>query len=85
MYESDTLDAFAGITSVVLRSFPGGIIHGFPVIYFELALLWQVRGELRRREALDDRGAPIPLPSWSWVGWAGYLDLDLWFRGLVEP
>jgi hypothetical protein len=80
-YESDTLNAFAGITSVVSKSFPGGFFYGLPVIYFELGLLWQPRGKMRRRDAKDNQGAPVPLPSWSWVGWDGDLDLWLWNLG----
>ncbi|KAF5023996.1 hypothetical protein F66182_3942 [Fusarium sp. NRRL 66182] len=73
----DTLPAFAGITHVLSRSFPGGFIYGMPLMFLDIALLWRPHASIRRR-ALS---RPPFLPSWSWMGW-WYdnipVDLALW-------
>ncbi|KPM41518.1 hypothetical protein AK830_g4995 [Neonectria ditissima] len=73
----DTLRAFAGITHVLSRSYPGGFIYGMPVMFLDIALLWRPHASVRRR-ALSR--APF-LPSWSWMGWWFDnipVDLTLW-------
>ncbi|KAL4726245.1 hypothetical protein ACLX1H_006923 [Fusarium chlamydosporum] len=73
----DTLPAFAGITHVLSRSFPGGFIYGMPIMFLDIALLWRPHASIRRR-ALS---RPPFLPSWSWMGWWFDnipVDLTLW-------
>jgi hypothetical protein len=40
-YPCDSLDAFSGISKILELSFPGGILHGLPELFFDIALLWQ--------------------------------------------
>jgi hypothetical protein len=48
-YESDTLNAFSGVTNALTRVFEGGFIFGLPQIFFDAALLWQPEKTLTRR------------------------------------
>lgn len=77
----DALRAFAGITSVLTRSFPGGFIQGIPEILFDQCLLWQVKGPLKRRRVPDPNTVVERPASWSWSGWEGSVDLTLWAGG----
>lgn len=61
-FETDTMRAFAGATNIMGSRFPGGMLHGLPVFYFDIALLWQPESAITRR---------IGQPSWSWTGWKG--------------
>ncbi|KAL6403898.1 tol protein [Ilyonectria robusta] len=73
----DTLRAFAGITHVLSRSYPGGFIYGMPVMFLDIALLWRPHASIRRRAP----SRPPFLPSWSWMGWWFdniAVDLTLW-------
>ncbi|ATY65123.1 Heterokaryon incompatibility [Cordyceps militaris] len=73
----DTLRAFAGITTVLARAFPGGFMYGMPLLFLDSALLWRPQASIRRR-ALS---RPPFLPSWSWMGWwfdGVRVDLTLW-------
>ncbi|KAJ9640275.1 hypothetical protein H2199_005814, partial [Coniosporium tulheliwenetii] len=78
-FSSDILNAFAGITRELSPSFPGGFHYGLPEMFFDIALLWQPKGAIKRREA-DSQSGRVRLfgPSWSWVGWEGNLDLENW-------
>lgn len=83
-YQRDFVGAFAGATEVIRKTFAGGTLHGLPVFFFDIALLWQPSGPLLRRPEQ---------PSWSWVGWRGSIDcLHAWdpfyarlFRTTGEP
>ena len=66
----DTLRAFAGITNVLSRIYPGGFLYGMPLMFLDIALLWRPQASLRRRAVTQ----PPFLPSWSWMGW--------WFDGV---
>lgn len=61
-YDQDASRAFAGATEIMSHTFPGGIFHGLPVFFFDIALLWQPEARLKRRR---------DCPSWSWTGWKG--------------
>lgn len=63
-FEDDTVRAFAGATNVMGSRFPGGILHGLPMFYFDIALLWQPGARVSRR---------LGQPSWSWTGWKGII------------
>ncbi|KAF2822345.1 HET-domain-containing protein [Ophiobolus disseminans] len=61
-FQSDALNAFAAVTQVLSRSFPGGFLHGLPEYFFDYALLWLPIF------AQDKRTCEFP--SWSWVSQA---------------
>jgi len=55
-YEGDCLAAFAGIASALSLSFDGVFLSGLPEMFFDVALLWQPVGDLRRRQnSLESR------------------------------
>lgn len=62
-YEQDFEAAFAGATEIIASTFPGGLLHGLPVFFFDIALLWEV-GEVGSAKARRAKK-----PSWSWTGW----------------
>lgn len=64
-YEQDHDRALAGATEVMTSTFPGGLHHGLPLFFFDIAILWQPRANLERRYSE---------PSWSWKGWRGPVD-----------
>jgi hypothetical protein len=73
-YNSDVVIAFAGTATLLAKSFPGGILYGLPVIFFDIALLWSHRGFASKRPwdaTSDESNRP---PSWSWMSWRGHLD-----------
>ena len=80
-YEEDALSAIAGALQIMSRTFRGGFLYGLPVMFFDLALTWQPRGRMRRRQSSGSsqlaRTNPCALPSWSWIGWKGSVDLEL--------
>lgn len=81
-YTEDALYAFTGIATVLSRSCDGGFISGLPVVFFNLALLWQSNTVKRRIPGKNSRNAC--LPSWSWVGWQG--DIRFWsWESLSKP
>ena len=61
-YSSDILRAFTGVNSVLSQKLSTELFCGLPASIFDLALLWQPNGPLKRREGF---------PSWSWAGWVG--------------
>lgn len=46
----------------VETAFPGGLLHGLPIFFFDIALLWRPTWFGTRRTGH---------PSWSWEGWKG--------------
>jgi hypothetical protein len=81
-YSADALNAFAGIISSLTRAFKGGFFCGLPVMFFDLALLWQPQEAITRRTINADDSSDIIPPSWSWAGWQGEIDTKIWERGL---
>lgn len=73
-FESDRLSAIAGVESALRRSFPGGFCYGLPEFFFDAALLWLPNDPLKRRTGGPESSMKNYLPSWSWVGWHGFLD-----------
>ncbi len=71
-YDKDARAAFAGATEIMGATFPGGLLHGLPRFFFDIALLWLPKGNLLRRQEE---------PSWSWTGWKdGVIDcLSAWY------
>lgn len=39
-YVSDYGHAFAGATEIMGSTYPGGILHGLPIFFFDIAILW---------------------------------------------
>lgn len=77
-FESDVLNAFAGITNYLRPIMRGGYVYGLPETELDEVLLWQPVGPMKRR-VLSDNGNPI-FPSWTWAGWIGpvyYLYADV--------
>ncbi|KAF3062695.1 hypothetical protein CFAM422_010800 [Trichoderma lentiforme] len=65
-FDDDILDAFAGVTAVLNKSFHSGFHHGLPEVFFDASLLWEpdwmssAPPQLRKTQKLL-------LPSWSWL------------------
>ena len=79
-YPCDSLDALAGILGALEASFPRGFLFGLPEVCFDIALLWQLGGNLEDRIVLaksEDKPTQ-DLPSWSWARWKGPLDFTMW-------
>jgi hypothetical protein len=77
-YDSDVLNAFAGITSVLRPGFPGGFFYGLPEMFFDLALLWQPRSLPIRKISQKCNERNPNFPSWSWAGWKEEIDDRFW-------
>jgi hypothetical protein len=86
-YNSDVVAAFAGTATLLAKSFLGGILYGLPVLFFDIALLWNYHPGSSTRKwdtAFDESNRP---PSWSWMSWHGQLvkgGLEIGFEGTVE-
>lgn len=73
-FPEDALSAFAGTQSLLEQFYQSGFLYGLPEFWFELALYWTPRGNIKRRIASSSRsstGTSYQLPSWSWIGWTG--------------
>jgi hypothetical protein len=75
-FESDALRAFSAVTTAMSKSFPGGFYLGLPVFLFDVGMLWSRCGSSKRRGSF---------PSWSWLGWAGHVDLAFGYRDAWKP
>jgi hypothetical protein len=100
-YPQDVLRAFAGISAMLHRTYPGGLIFGHPEFFFDISLLWTTMTSVARRHPSSRPAARGPehgpyghIPSWSWMGWHGSLsfpcDLELqrtenYDQGFLEP
>jgi Heterokaryon incompatibility protein (HET) len=70
--ESDIDRAFAGATEIMDATFPGGLFKGLPEFFFDIALLWQPKASIYRRNE--------ETASWSWTGWEGQVEcLSSWY------
>jgi hypothetical protein len=76
-FPEDAFAAFAGVQSLLERRYQGRFLYGLPEFWFDIALNWgSSAANLKRRvpSALHRSfQQPYQLPSWSWIGWAGYL------------
>jgi hypothetical protein len=61
-YDSDVLNAFAGIIDFMSRDVSFQTHFGLPLVTLDLDVLWQPSHFLQRRRGF---------PSWSWTGWKG--------------
>ena len=66
-YDSDILNAFAGVTSYLSERLHTSFMYGMPERYLIRSFLWaQVDSN-----PLERRDAGFPIPSWSWAAWKG--------------
>ena len=75
-FSKDAFSAFAGIQTMLHRTYPFGLIYGHPELFFDISLTWCPVGHVKRRKAYAKSQLSVvshQLPSWSWVGWAGEL------------
>ncbi|KAK8248555.1 hypothetical protein IWZ00DRAFT_524085 [Phyllosticta capitalensis] len=68
-HANDALPAISGLLSIFSRSFEGGFLYGIPEIFFKRGLCWTQE---------EDRLQPSGLPSWSWIGWSGKVNLGFY-------
>ena len=61
-YQSDILNAFAGLLHIFSLCFKCSTFFGLPESLLDISLLWRPTQPLERRNGF---------PSWSWAGWAG--------------
>ena len=80
-YDSDVVNAFQGIASLLQLAFKGDFLFGLPETELDIALLWQPTSVIRRRVDPETR-APL-FPSWSWAGWIGKVTY-LWTRHQLD-
>ena len=66
-YESDVLNAFAGLLHIFSRFLRCKTLLGLPEGLLDVALLWKPTRQLQRRSGF---------PSWSWAGWVGRVAYD---------
>jgi len=71
-FAEDGYEAFQGVATALSRVFKGGFTWGLPNMYFHQSLLWFQTDTAKRRMPADSAES---LPSWSWVGWQGSVDL----------
>jgi hypothetical protein len=70
-YLSDYERAFAGATEIIGSTYPGDLLHGLPIFFFDIAILWQPESLALNRRPEE--------PSWSWTGWTGRIEcLEHW-------
>ncbi|KAM0813452.1 putative Heterokaryon incompatibility protein-domain-containing protein [Seiridium cardinale] len=74
----EALNAISSLLAVWKYSYDGGFISGLPQMFFLETLLWQPEEPLKRRVKKDEQDYKRPLPSWSWAGWEGAVDIKSW-------
>ena len=83
-FESDVVNAFAGIGQI-LESYSGWpLAQGIPEQLLEVALLWTPCRRAERRCAAPASPMWSAFPSWSWTGWVGAVNLNLSFDTAVR-
>ncbi|XWW98126.1 hypothetical protein V2A60_006123 [Cordyceps javanica] len=71
-YPEDSMDAFAGILTVLQTTFLGGFVCCLPVMFFDTALLWYNEGMVEERLPKRRRaGGGVLAPSWAWAAYDG--------------
>lgn len=77
-FPEDAFSAFAGIQTMLHRTYPSGLIYGQPELFLDVAINWHpVETVTRRIGSAMSRVGKVSgtLPSWSWLGWAGKIAL----------
>ncbi|OAA57165.1 Heterokaryon incompatibility [Cordyceps fumosorosea ARSEF 2679] len=70
-YPEDSMDAFAGILTVLQTTFLGGFLCCLPVMFFDTALLWYNEGVVDERVPRHRRHGDGLAPTWSWAAYSG--------------
>lgn len=84
-FESDGVDAFAGVLNALRRQTGQVFLWALPKSLFSKCLTWCCAEQFikPRREMCpvrsSDRTTDCPFPSWSWVGWVGVFDCFIMF------
>lgn len=74
-YNSDVLNAFAGVLGILTQRVSKeptqelSEVYGLPTCFFDWAILWEPNKTARRRSG--------GWPSWSWCGWTGQMRMFL--------
>ncbi|GAB7351892.1 hypothetical protein MBLNU459_g2435t1 [Dothideomycetes sp. NU459] len=76
-FETDVIDALAGLSHIFTLCFKSKLIYGLPSNLLDVALLWRPTQQLYLREGPDGQFA---FPSWSWAGWVGRVSYVKPFR-----
>lgn len=91
-HDEDALPGISGLLNVFSRCFSGGFLCGIPEMFFDAALSWRPQRKdtsLRRRVPSNrhdlSRLHPCHLPSWSWIGWEGCVDVGRFEAGPARP
>jgi hypothetical protein len=88
--ESDRLSAVQAILDVLRRDDEDAYFWGMPTGHMEMALSWTLHKPRNTRRECDakfmDPGEEIqsaPFPSWSWLGWHGFIPMPAVDRALL--
>ncbi|KAK7526797.1 heterokaryon incompatibility protein-domain-containing protein [Phyllosticta citriasiana] len=91
-YQSDILNAFAGISEILSMRQNDTYTWGISQAYFSYALLWHFTGYHKRHDekvpvmTLKSREPEhLPVPSWSWAAWSGEKRLPWLGMGWSNP
>ncbi|RAK95909.1 HET-domain-containing protein [Aspergillus ibericus CBS 121593] len=80
-YDTDIVDAFSGISSLLSREDQmnrrGELAAGLPLLNFLPHLLWVPENSLVRRPPRTSDQLEDHFPSWSWIGWRGPVSYEL--------
>lgn len=68
-FQTDALYAFMGTLTAFQCSHKGGFMCGLPLLYFDIALIWQSVSYVRRRGPDSKIPRAVGIPRWSWSGW----------------
>jgi len=68
-FQEDSVDTFAGTLTALTYNYQGGFIHGLPIMFLDVALLWQPETEIASRTSFTTNW-DCP-PTWSWIRWKG--------------
>lgn len=84
-YQEDVSPGIIGLLSLLSRTFRGGFLYGMPEMYFDGALGWMpplhsyfwdnLKRRVQSNRPDEVKISPCALPSWSWIGWQGKVDL----------
>jgi Heterokaryon incompatibility protein (HET) len=82
----DILAAASGICNLIEKTMQSPFIFGLPSSHFDLALLWEPQGPIKRRAPRNEKERSeyngVEFPSWSWCGW---MDAKMEYKpGMVE-
>jgi hypothetical protein len=77
-YQSDILNAFEGVMTVLSDAMSTAFWQGIPENILPLALCWQLEGDFQRRvnTPLGEAPSGPTFPSWGWAGWLSRVDLN---------